>query len=132
MKFSEAHNLASNLRNLADFVEEHGVELPGDMYQMEPKVKINVWCRGKEQMAKAAKVLAKVGMVKKDFNSSYATITTNFGNHASIEFTSMREAVCTRKVVGTEEVPLKAFVTVPGKTETREIVEWECDPILAD
>jgi hypothetical protein len=132
MKYREVATLASNLRYMADFIEEHGVELPGDYYSITPRIKLTIWMRGKEEMARAAKVLAKVGMVKKDFSSSYANITKDFGPHAQIECTSMRDKVCTKKVVGTETVPKKAFVTIEGEYETKEIVEWECDPILAD
>jgi hypothetical protein len=132
MKFREAENLASNLRYLADFIEEHGVELPGDMYNSDPKLRLNVWVRGKDEMARAIRVLNKAGIVRKDFSTGYANVIKDFGKYVSIEFTTMREKVCTRKVVGTETVPLKAFVTVPGKYEEKEIVEWECDPILAD
>ncbi len=43
-----------------------------------------------------------------------------------------REAVCTRRVVGTEEVTIPAVEAKPARTEVREIVEWDCHPILAD
>lgn len=41
--------------------------------------------------------------------------------------TVKREAVCTRRVVGTETITEPAL---PERTETVEIVEWDCDPIL--
>ena len=132
MRYKDAARLASNLRNMADFVEEHGVELPGDMYCMSPKMKLTIWLRDKHAMARAAKVLAKAGIVKKDFSTSYANITKNFGEHVSIECTSLRDKVCTKRVVGTEEVPKRVFVTIPDEYVTQEIVEWDCDPILAD
>jgi hypothetical protein len=42
-----------------------------------------------------------------------------------------REAVCVRRVVGTETIT-KPAVSLPERTETREIVEWDCEPVLAE
>lgn len=42
-----------------------------------------------------------------------------------------REAVCVRRVVGEETVTLPAVEARPERTETREIVEWDCEPVLA-
>lgn len=45
-----------------------------------------------------------------------------------------RPAVCERVVVGTETVTVPAVEAVearPERTETREIVEWRCQPLLA-
>lgn len=51
-----------------------------------------------------------------------------------IQLYAEREAVCTRRVVGTEDVEvdveIQAAVT-ERRTETREIVEWNCSPVLA-
>lgn len=44
--------------------------------------------------------------------------------------TVKRDAVCTRRVVGTETVTLPAVTAQPERTEEREIVEWDCEPIL--
>jgi len=45
--------------------------------------------------------------------------------------TVKREAVCTRRVVGTETVTLPAVKALPERTEVREVVEWDCEPVLA-
>lgn len=45
--------------------------------------------------------------------------------------TVKRDAVCTRKVVGTETVTLPAVEALPERTVEREIVEWDCEPVLA-
>ena len=45
--------------------------------------------------------------------------------------TVKREAVCTRRVVGTETVTLPAVEAQPERTVEREIVEWDCEPVLA-
>lgn len=45
-----------------------------------------------------------------------------------------REQVCTRRVVGTETVTIPAqpaAEAVPERTETRDVVEWDCGSLLA-
>lgn len=60
-----------------------------------------------------------------------------YGGEAEMLFTRpgyeikvKRAAVCTRRVVGTETVT-KPAVSLPERTETTEIVEWDCSPVLA-
>ena len=43
-----------------------------------------------------------------------------------------REAVCERVVTGTERFTVPAMEAVPERTEIREIVEWRCEPLLAE
>ena len=43
-----------------------------------------------------------------------------------------REQVCERRVVGTETVTVPAVDAQPERTETREIVEWDCVSLLAE
>lgn len=52
-------------------------------------------------------------------------------SHGRYEIKVQREAVCTRRVVGTETVT-KPAVSLPERTETVEIVEWDCSPVLAE
>lgn len=46
--------------------------------------------------------------------------------------TVAREQVCTRRVVGTETVTLPAVKAQPERTVEREVVEWDCQPVLAE
>lgn len=43
-----------------------------------------------------------------------------------------RDEVCERRVVGAEKVTLPAVPAQPERVEYREIVEWDCKPILSD
>lgn len=43
-----------------------------------------------------------------------------------------REAVCERIVTGTETITLPAVEAQPERTEEREVVEWRCEPLLAE
>lgn len=45
--------------------------------------------------------------------------------------TVKREAVCIRRVLGTETVTVPAVKAAPERTEEREVVAWDCEPILA-
>ena len=45
--------------------------------------------------------------------------------------TVKREAVCTRRVVDTETITLPAVEAQPERTIEREVVEWDCSPVLA-
>lgn len=41
-----------------------------------------------------------------------------------------RSAACTPRVVGTETVNFPAVEAQPARTETRDVIEWECHPLL--
>jgi len=44
--------------------------------------------------------------------------------------TVKRESVCVRRVVGTETVTLPAVDAQPERTVEREVIEWDCEPVL--
>ncbi len=54
-----------------------------------------------------------------------------------LEIYANRDQVCERRIVGTESVTIPAVPAVaaqpaqPERTEVREIVEWDCSPVLA-
>ena len=50
----------------------------------------------------------------------------------SVEILCSREQVCRRVVTGTETVDLPAVEAQPARTETREVIEWVCEPLLAE
>lgn len=52
-----------------------------------------------------------------------------------VQIYAHREQVCERRVVGTETVTVPASEAVPAqpeRTEEREIVEWDCAPVLSE
>lgn len=52
-----------------------------------------------------------------------------------VELYAARDSVCTRRVVGTEEREVEVEVTPAVKekrTETVEVIEWVCAPILGE
>jgi hypothetical protein len=42
-----------------------------------------------------------------------------------------RENVCTKRVVEVKQVPKRRTVEIPGEYDTEEVVEWDCEPLLA-
>lgn len=73
---------------------------------------------------------APLGAVTKQHDDyGYVRVNRAFGTVA-IEAWAGREQVCTRKVVGTETVEVPDPDAPRVKVE-RDVVEWECEPILA-
>lgn len=83
-----------------------------------------------------ARVLASVAKQMRSFDKSYSdslmTLKKDFGL-VSAHVVAMRESVCKRVVVGTEEVPEQVIPATEAKVipaYTREMVEWDCTPSL--
>lgn len=56
----------------------------------------------------------------------------NLGDDIKLQIFTHRDQLCERVVTGTETVTVPAVEAMPERTETREIVEWRCQPLLAD
>lgn len=54
-----------------------------------------------------------------------------YGDGIKLQIFTHREQVCTRRVVGTETVTIPAVEAQPERTEEREVVEWDCEPVLS-
>lgn len=61
---------------------------------------------------------------EKEYDRSDFEINVQIADGITLRYHADREAVCTKKIVGYEDVPEK--ITPAYK---KEIVEWECDPI---
>lgn len=109
----------AGLRQLADFLEQHP-EVPEPNCQAMTAM---IW----QDDAKAAlrKAALALGSTEKKFSDSYVFLSRNFGS-LNYQVMAFRNAVCRRLVVGLREVPEQV---IPAHQQ--EIVEWECDPILA-
>lgn len=64
----------------------------------------------------------------KEVDDTFYRVIRAFGDVKLKLFTS-REAVCTRRVVGIETVEVPD-PDAPKVTVTRDIVEWDCEPVL--
>lgn len=127
MKYSRAQELEAGLRELADFIRDHGVELPCDLtfssaynflYDSDGMT-------ARQKARKTAKVLAKGGKAEKKFDGNYLELTRKFGP-IKVEINVAREVVCEKRVVDRIEHPERVL-----KAYTEEVVEWDCiDPLL--
>lgn len=109
----------AGLRAVADFYEAH----PDCPMPYEPDVTVTHF--EEESPEEAARVGRMLGRFEKDYGPDLFTLSRRF-NGVRLRFLFYREKVCTKRVVGVEEVPEQV---VPA--HTREIVEWDCAPILA-
>ena len=140
MEDKKTFQLATDLRDFADFIEEHGPILPD----------VTVDCRSylwnftlAENEATRNDVPASIALVmragvnsadavKKEYSDDYFRLFVHFGK-LIYKVVCNREEVCTKRVVGTETVtksiPPKGKWT--EETVTQDIVEWDCNPLLA-
>jgi hypothetical protein len=117
----EHNEYAAGLRLLADWLEAHP-EIPLPTYHIN-----NYNLDTKEQ---AAELVRAFGSCKKKYSDDMFYVSKQFGV-LNYEFSFYRSGVCTPRVVGVETIPAM-FVeahTIPART--KEIVEWDCEPILA-
>jgi len=109
-----------DLRLLADFLQDNP-DLPF------PSISSNVWLYSDEKFSSA---VSKLGSFDKDYKDEYFKAHKPLSNTLKYSLSTYRETVCVKKVVGTETVEVPDYSNVPTKTEEKEIVEWECRPIL--
>jgi hypothetical protein len=113
---------------------EGGIPLP--YRHTETWISVNVWDYNEENeyaldvektldaLAVVTKFAAKTSGAAKTYTSSDFELEIELDGCTTVRYVADREAVCTKKVVGYEDVPEKI---VPASR--KEIVEWECDPV---
>ena len=119
----------AGLRAAADFFESNpDAGVPYD-------ARMGFHCSSRDEFVTAVRAL---GRAEKDFTSSYARATRDFGGGVQVDYQAYRSEVCERVVVGTREVEVEepdpeAVAALPKvkRTETVEDVEWRCEPLLA-
>lgn len=91
---------------------------------------------GADEQRQTAQTIVRTigGAWEKDYGTNYVDFTQE-RDGLSLSISVVREAVCVRRVVGAEVVTIPATEAQgaqPERTETREIVEWDCQPFLAE
>ncbi len=121
-------NFVSGLREMADWYEAHpNIPTPKDFSVYEFK---------SENKAAAQKVARALGTFDKKLDDTFLKLQRDFGG-ISLRFVFYRKLVCQRRVVGTKTVtervpdPEAAPPPMVEVTKEREIVEWDCPPLLA-
>lgn len=132
----------AGLRALADLLDTHpDLPLP---YEGQCTAMSFHFLSGDAKANLAAAVRAFPGRLDKndpaesDYDRMYFTLTGRL-HGLLVDFTSDRQAVCERVVVGTTEVVVEepdpnAVAALPKVTRRQvvEQVEWRCHPLLAD
>ena len=131
MDETRALGLAADLHSLANFVEIHYEALPEDM-------NINgisyLYSFGDENVpqvcADTMKAALKHGAaIQKEYETSSFYLKMQFGA-IQYKIMTLRNNVCDRKVIGTEEVEIKTPIDWEVTTTTKDVVEWDCHPLL--
>ena len=130
--------ITGKLRAVADLLDAAGPDLPPpftvDLYYGKPQVTWNFYGDDYQRTLVQQVIRLLGGSWDKRYSSEnfWATRETEI---AELRIVCEREQVCTRKVVGTETVTR----LVPADdapmvevTEEREIIEWDCSPLLSE
>lgn len=70
------------------------------------------------------------GRVDKHYGQNLLTLTLTPSDEVSVQAFMQRDNVCTARVVGTETLHVEAVEASPARTVERDIVEWDCVPLL--
>lgn len=133
MNIDKAYKLAEDLRSFADFLDQHGEELP----HVSVDVASHVWGYSGESVPESVALAMRAGLkgagaVEKEYSDNYFRLYLSFGS-LKYKIVCNRDEVCERKVIGTEIVTKS--VAPEGKWTEQEveqdIVEWVCNPLLS-
>ena len=132
MEHDKALELAKELRDLADFIELDPSKLPPEGIDVE--VKSYIW--GDHATRETFLALVKLGLdsptvsnIRKEYSGNYFEVHLSIGS-IDYEAWAQREAVCDRRVIGTEMVTEKVAIEFEEREVEKEIVEWDCHPLL--
>jgi hypothetical protein len=89
---------------------------------------IDYWCYSVEALNETRKSLG--GKWDKEANDYSFDTTKRIGEYVTVKLSVPREEACKPKVIGQETVEVKDYANCPTKTITRDIVEYDCNPIL--
>lgn len=110
-----AQDYVNGLRQIADWFEAHP--------DMPVPFTSDITIYNAPSAVDAVKAL---GSCRKRYDDYSLLIERDFPG-VKLQFYFLRGAVCKMRVVGTEEVPERV---VPATV--RQIVEWDCDPLLGE
>lgn len=137
-----ARTMSETLRAVADLIESHpDLPLPyvcvydHTPYQADLNWYLQINQRSEGEAHQRAQALAIVrgigGKWRKDvIGDSFRFEQEIDGLNLDVQVT--REAVCERVVVGEETVVIPAVEARPERIEKRDVVQWRCEPLLAE
>lgn len=119
------------LRHVADLVDEHPALPVPTVHEAMVSWRLYEWEHDRPLREVAADIRRTIGGTWAKSSSDHSfNLTTKVDDVDYVIFVE-REQVCTRRVVGTETVTIPAVEAQPERTEEREVVEWDCAPVLA-
>ena len=135
MDYDKRWTLANDLREFANFLDDHGQDIPDVTVDISSRV-WKSWT-GASDVPTAIALALRAGMkgadeVTKEYSDNYFRLYLSFGE-LQYRVLCDRDEVCERTVVGTETV----MESVPPEGEwtekevEKDIVEWVCNPLLA-
>lgn len=111
----------AGLRQLADFLEA----TPDALLDFAPTIAFY------GATPEAIRALARSGgKFDKQYVGGILEVSRSFEGGVKYEMNISREQVCTARVVGTREVE-RTDPNAPKITVTEDVVEWDCEPLLA-
>lgn len=132
--------VADEARRLADWLDTHAEAISnlGDNFDLGiVDLRVTFFGYGpadeqKNLAAAFARMRRGARKTSKDANGSFFELRHEFGRFAKAEACLSRDQVCERRVVGKETIAVEDYsIERPKKLIEREIVEWECPPVLA-
>lgn len=127
--------LVAGLRALANDIESSTTPLPTH----PPSAEWLIFGGGDADLAiqksTAAQVVKDIGghwEKQKTQGGDLFDFTKDYGGGVTASVVVDRPAVCERVVTGTETVTVPAKPAQPEQVVEREVVEWRCEPLLAD
>lgn len=136
LTLSATQQVARNAETLAQFLATFPEEVePPSHYHVDhlcPGPEINWLIFGDEgdQRSRAAAIVRGLGgkWDKRETGNHFRFVTERFG--VRLEIVVDREQVCTARVVGQETVTKQVPTAFEVVTETVDVVEWDCRPLL--
>lgn len=123
--------LAASLREVADLLEAHpDLESPISIDpQWDGRLELRWHVYSPDAMSAIRKAIG--GKWEKKVVGDHFALTHE-AEALSFWVQSKRKTVCTLRVIGTETVTVPAVEAQPERIEERDIVQWDCAPVLAE
>lgn len=132
---TNAQIVAKRFREMAKWLEQHP-DIPINDWEKPAIMVLAEYAKADESesektvMARAAKAM---GRGKKEYTNEYFKLHAEMPEGCSYAIWASRNKTCVATVVGTKEVVIPAQPAkeaVPERTETVDVIEWDCEGIL--
>lgn len=128
---TEASTTGAQLLAAAEFLDAHP-DLPRPFVTIYPSGTTNIawYLDDDDQVDQARAIRRTIGGTWDKSTSDTTLYLRQRRDGLDLTVSCDRDAACVRRVVGVEAVTIPAVEAQPEQTVVREIVEWDCGPIL--